>query len=192
MFMEFLILRFVNTIKLSNLTIDDIWKIARKIKSEVSLDKLCPKRTIYYKQEPYPVLSVFEQHLGIKPLEVIYNNITTKFLENAAQMFIYLKGCPAEGDKETKQWYTFWNSFYRDLFMNKTPQQIILTLNRMTKRKSSEEKDGNARAGKLLNRAKLLFSLKFKTIQKLLPGKSSKISSNHEEDHQAIFDSKGL
>ena len=103
MFMEFLILRFVNTIKLSNLTIDDIWKIARKIKSEVSLDKLCPKRTIYYKQEPYPVLSVFEQHLGIKPLEVIYKNITTKFLENAAQMFIYLKGCPAEDDKETKQ-----------------------------------------------------------------------------------------
>ena len=125
--------------KLSNLTLEKIWGLAKGIKREVPLDKLCPKPTIYNRQKPFPVFSAFEEQLGIdKSQELASQEIEPKYLESAAQIFIYLKGCPAEKDKDTKQWYTLWNSFYVDLFNTKTPQQIILTLNRLTKSNSNE------------------------------------------------------
>ena len=155
--------------KLSNLTLDEIWSIVKKIKREVSLDKLCPKRTIYNRQKPYPVLSVLEEQLGIESSDMIFENITTNMLKNAAQIFIYLKGCPAEKDKETMQWYSLWNSFYTDLFNTKNPQQIILTLNRMTKSNSNDYKDGKIRAEKLLKKIATLLPLQYEHIQKKLP-----------------------
>ena len=181
-FCEFFFVRVANMIKMSTLTLDEIWKIAKKIKSEVSLDKLCPnKQSFYNRQKPYPVLSAIEQHLGIEPSEIIYENMTTEILEIAAPMFIYLIGCPAQDALDTKQWYTSWNTFYSNLFSAKSPQQIILTLNRITKSKSSEDKDGKTRAAKLLKRTKSIISLKYETIEKLMPG--TKVRGTLREFH---------
>ena len=44
---KFIIIRFANIMKHSNLTLEKIWGLAKGIKREVSLDKLCPKPTIY-------------------------------------------------------------------------------------------------------------------------------------------------
>merc|ERR1711884_546578 len=79
-------------------------------------------------------------------------------------MFIYLITCPS-------QWYKFWYLFYSDLFLIQPVDQILLTLNRMTKIAYPQNKDGKIRAEKLLQRTASLMSLKFGEIQSLLPGK---------------------
>ena len=57
-----------------------------------------------------------------------FSNITAEDLKAAAEKFIYLDFCPL------KSWYTF----YRNLFGAESPNDIILTLNRMSHLQSKE------------------------------------------------------
>ena len=68
-----------------------------------------------------------------------------------------------------------WTSFYSNLFLTQPadPDQIILTLNRMTK--TSENQDGIVRNIKLLKRVAELLSLRFQEIQSLLPRKEDNV-----------------
>ena len=97
-------------------------------------------------------------------------------------MFIYLNICPFddsvdeflsdESQKARKLWFNSWTSFYTDLF-TQPADQVILTLNRMMKTKTSQDKHGRLRAVKLLKRITSLLSLQFEEIQGLLHGKKS-------------------
>ena len=92
-------------------------------------------------------------------------------------MFIYLNICPFddsldeflsdESQKARKLWFNSWTSFYTDLF-TQPADQVILTLNRMMKTKTSQDKHGRLRAVKLLKRITSLLSLQYEEIQGLV------------------------
>ena len=82
-------------------------------------------------------------------------------LQTAGDIFTLLITCP-------DSWLISWSSFYNDLFLSHSPDQILLTLNRMIKTKTLQDKDGRVRAEKLLKKMTNLLSLKYKDIQGLL------------------------
>ena len=87
------------------------------------------------------------------------------YLENVAKMFLYVYSCP----DILKPWF----NFYSDLFQNQSPQQMLLTLNRMIKNNgNSNSKDSRAIAKKLFMEATDLMSLKYNDIQRMIPGRT--------------------
>ena len=105
-----------------------------------------------------------EQKLKIESSEQTNERLTKEELQASAELFLYLSSWP-------NLWFRFWSSFYTDFFQTQPADQIILTLNRMTKINSPHNRDGKLRAEKLLQRAADLLSLRFEEIQSLLPGK---------------------
>ena len=89
----------------------------------------------------------------------------------AGEMFLYLNTCP------DSPWFKSWSSFYKNLFLTQQVDQIILTLNRMMKTETSQDKDGKLRAEKLLKRSTRLLSLEYEMIQSLLTEKESRNES---------------
>ena len=87
---------------------------------------------------------------------------TNEELKTAAEMFLYLNTCP------DSSWFKSWSLFYKDLFLTQPADKIILTLNRMVKTETSDDKDGKLRIKKLLQRATHLLSLQFEEIGRLL------------------------
>ena len=64
-----------------------------------------------------------EQILKIESSENLNDNLTNAELQTAAEMLLYLNMCP----DTIKPWLLF----YKDLFQTQSPDQIILTLNRL-------------------------------------------------------------
>ena len=93
-------------------------------------------------------------------------------LQTAGDIFTLLITCP-------DSWLISWSSFYNDLFLSHSPDQILLTLNRMIKTKTLQDKDGRVRAEKLLKKMTNLLSLKYKEIQGLL-----RVDEFANESHQ--------
>ena len=94
-----------------------------------------------------------ERQLKMKSSDIIYKNISTENLKTAAEMYIYLITCP--GNDELQDWFKLWSTFYIDLFQNKSANQIILTLNRVMKQNTEENKKSSVgkifkKLGKLL------------------------------------------
>ena len=87
---------------------------------------------------------------------------TNEELKTAAEMFLYLNTCP------DSSWFKSWSLFYKDLFLTQPADKIILTLNRMVKTETSDDKDGKLRAKKLLQRAAQLLSLQYEDIGNFL------------------------
>ena len=107
-----------------------------------------------------------EQKLQIESSEQIDESLTIDELKTAAEMFLYLNTCP------DSSWFKSWTLFYKDLFLSQSADQIILTLNRMMKTKTTEtsqDNDGKVRAKKLMKRVKSLMILKYEEIQDLRP-----------------------
>ena len=98
-----------------------------------------------------------EQMLQTESSEHINDTLTNAELQTAAEMFIYLNTCPSV--------FKSWFLFYKDLFLTKTADHIILTLNRMLK--TSQDKDGEIRAEKLLKKSASLLSLNNKEIRSI-------------------------
>ena len=111
------------------------------------------------------LVKAVEQKLQIKPSEQKIESLTNEDLKIAAEIYTYLIACP------NNLWFKFWYSFYKDFFLTQPANQIILTLNRMTKITTPQNQDGKLRAEKLLQRTASLLSLKFEDIQSLLPEK---------------------
>ena len=66
-------------------------------------------------------------------------------LDSSAEIFVYLFSCPGQvaprfTPPEMQKWFQAWFRFYSDLFKT-TPEQIILTLNRMMKRSIQNRKN---------------------------------------------------
>ena len=94
-----------------------------------------------------------------------FDNITTEDLKTAAEIFIYLDYCPLN----------LLYAFYRDLFENQPLNQIILTLNRLSKLESGKYNNLNR---KLLEKTVKLSELKYKEIQNMIPGISRNNASS--------------
>ena len=172
--------------KIGNVSIDNMMSVVKMIKSESSLDMSCENhKTILRDDVRVKQVKAVEQQLQVESTERILETLTNEELRTAAEMFTYLNTCP-------DSWYMSWSSFYRDLFLTKPADQIILTLNRMMKTpKTSQNKDDILGAEKLFNRTASVLSLKFREMPSSLPemGFISDLSINHPvhiltRDHQ--------
>ena len=147
--------------------VEDIQSVVKKVKIDTSLDQKCDYSM------PTQVKAV-EQKLQIESSEQINDILSNEELKAAAGMFIYLNTCP-------DSWFKSWFSFYKKLFLTQPANQIILTLNRMMKTKTSQEdKYAKIRTGNLLLRVKSLLSLKFDDIQSLLQEEKYKNGSTKD------------
>ena len=171
-------IRLTNAIHLSGLNERDIWSVAKEIKLKISLDKKCGEDGLYnynyafdYDIENPDPVTILEQRLKTKRSEQRFDNITRIQFETAGKIIIYLHTCPGkiklgiDSNNGVEQWFKTWYLFYQDLFQTKSPNLIILTLNRMAQNYESFKIDQ-----KLLERAATLLKLRYKEIQRLLSG----------------------
>ena len=99
-----------------------------------------------------------EDLLNLEPSHYPIDNIPEETLDKAARMFIYLNPCL----DSIKHWITF----YKDLFQNKPPDYILLTLNRILKTINAQ--DDLADITKLIfTKTASIFSLKYKEIRNM-------------------------
>ena len=140
--------------------------MVKTVKSETSLNLTCANYdTRLSNDEIFSHVRAVEQMLKIESSEHINETLTDEALQTAAEIFIYLSTCP----KHDMKWFLSWSSFYTDLFLTQSAQNIILTLNRMMKITKSQDKNGKLRAEKLLLKVTSLLALKFEEIEGLLP-----------------------
>ena len=150
--------RFANILKLSNLDTEEIWKIVKRIKSTTSIDIGCGKNNkhpnvdevLYSDDVQMSQVTAIEQEINIASTDQKFENMTKEDFKAAAEMFIYLNTCVFK----SKSWFLF----YKDMLQNDNPDNIILTLNRMTKAQSGKNEELKIIAQKLLKRANNIFS----------------------------------
>ena len=154
--------RFANIFHLTNFSVDTIWKVVKKVKFNESLSTDCSDGGIYNNFARERIVQSVEKELEINSSDLNFGNVTPKVLKTAAEFFIYLNVCPHTDT--LKSLFILWADFYADLFGKQSPDQIILTLNRIV----HQEKGDSVRNMKLLKRASNLFSLK--SVLSLIPG----------------------
>ena len=137
--------------------------VVHTLKSESTLELSCDTRMpILTTDGILSQVKAVEQMLKIESSDKIINSFTNEGLKTAAEVFLYLISCPDELFKSL-------SLFYKDLFLTQPADQIILTLNRMTKSKTSQDQGGKLRAEKLLQRLTKIFPIKLEEIESLLP-----------------------
>ena len=118
-----------------------MWKVVKKVKRETSGDKQCSIfNPILFEElsDWASQVKAVEQELQIESTEATFQNMTSADLEAAAEMFIYLTSCP--GTDFWEQWFKTWTTFYNELFMTKSANYIISSLNRLNKRQNVNQK----------------------------------------------------
>ena len=147
---------------LTNRSVDNVLNIVKTIKLETSIDLTCEIYNILKISGRLSQVKVVEQKLQIESSEQIIEALTNDELKTAAELFVYLNMCPGT----IKPWI----KFYKDLFQTQSPNQIILTLNRLIKGTRTPQNEYFHNLGeKFLNRVKSLF-----------PGKPNYTESNGE------------
>ena len=135
---------------LTNRSVDNVVNIVKTIKIETSIDLTCEIYNILKKSGRSIQVKVVEQKLQIESSEQIIETLTNDELKTAAELFVYLNMCPGT----IKPWI----KFYKDLFQTLSPDQIILTLNRLMKGTMTPQNEYFHNLGeKFLNRVKSLF-----------------------------------
>ena len=121
-----------------------------------------------------------EKYLNIKSPSSIINNIPKKYLETAAEIFLYLNSCPFS--TISKQWYKSWFIFFNDLFKTQQPDKIILTLNRLMKSNTEKNRHVKLMASKLMEKATILMELKNEELRRMLPGgtRNASVFGDHD------------
>ena len=104
------------------MNVSNIQTVVKTVKSRASLD--C-ENTMLTNEGMLSLLKEVEQILQIESSEQMNETLTNEELRPAAEMFVYLSMCP----NAIKPWLLF----YKDLFQTKSPDHIILTLNRIMK-----------------------------------------------------------
>ena len=99
----------------------------KTVKDRTNLDLRCHHfvATMLEEDDSLSQVEAVEQELQIESSEQINDNLTNDKLQTAAEMFVYLIMCP----NDMKPWIVF----YKNLFKTQSPDQIILTLNRIIK-----------------------------------------------------------
>ena len=177
-----MIFRFANIFKLNNVNVDYILNAVKIIKSETFLSLSCDDSLkqreiggflpLLSKNDTLSQVLAVEENLGIESSEQIIETLTKKELQTAANMFLYLNTCPDLSFK-------FWFSFYKDLFLTQSFDQIILTLNRMMKATDTLGEGGNIRAEKLLKEIFNKLSLRHEGVQSLARREGATINSGN-------------
>ena len=178
-----ILIRFANAIFLTNAPDDDIWKILLEMK--LKQDKLpytmhciVPRYGLYGLYDgPFMLNNVtnsFEKLLQVDPNDTIIENMSVRKLEQVSNMFLYLNMCSVI----LKPLFFF----YKDLFYNKSPDQIVLALNRFSKgfNETNPENMFYKRVGKKL----------FTNITSLLLLKHEKITEMIKGSKEITFDKK--
>ena len=114
--------------------------------------------------------------LNVKAKTGTLKRISRKTLETAAQMYIYVRLC----QHSIKPWALF----YMDLLQNKSPDEIMLTLNRILKTdfKNDQNKALLEIASDLLKQITSLLQLKYGEIQGLSQGLTNSSLKNGQND----------
>ena len=86
-------------------------------------------------------VATIEQQLEVQSSDIKFENITLENLKHAAEMFIYLKTENPCTDS-LKEWLNVWGTIYTDIFENQSPQEILLSLNRMMKINQTASNEG--------------------------------------------------
>ena len=164
--------RFANIFKVSDISVDNISNAVKAIKHKSSLEKSCISRTVLLTSDNQMTqVKAVEQELQLESSDQVIETMTNEELQSAAEMFIYLIMCP----EAIVPWFTY----YKDLFLTKSVDQIILSLNRIMKTKSTQNMDAKV-AENLLKRISNLMSLQFERIQNLLPVKNLRNGSSND------------
>ena len=144
-----------------------IWAAVREINTQMCGD---------FKK--LPLVMAVEEKLQVKSTDMRFNNITDADLNTAAQMIIYM--CTTCTENSNPEWVRF----YFNLFKTQSPNEIILTLNRLQVILSSVN-NYITRFGvfetnlKLFNRTKAILGLKHKQIRGLIPRKPYNFDVQH-------------
>ena len=135
---------------------DYVWKVVRKIKLGVSFGKTCSSDALY--KDIDSNIDEVERILEVTASDERFGNVTDSSLKTAADMFLYLNSC----NENLRPWFIF----YTDLIRNKSPNEIILTLNRILKNRNNfAEKDLIDIARKLFDKLSSTFTMQFQDIQ---------------------------
>ena len=117
--------RFANVIKQSNVGTEELWKIVREVKIETFNDFSCSgvSHSIILKSTINSLVNTIQQRLHMTTWHIW--DLGNDDLKTAAEMYIYLTICPGT----LKPWFVF----FKDIFEVHSPQNILLTLNRIMK-----------------------------------------------------------
>ena len=152
--------RFANILLFSKSSHKTIWNVVKNVRSKY-LTADCPYRGLY-SDVVSQVLAV-EKQLQLNSSALIQENMTASKLEAAGKMFMYLNSC----SDILKPWFLF----YTELLQNKPLDEVILTLNRISKSdKNLQSKELIKISNKLFERLSSLFSLKYQEIQNITQG----------------------
>ena len=153
-------IRFANIIHFTHLSNEEMWNVLKSIRSTTSYEKDCYHDGMNEENDKLQQVSIVEHVLKMQPNENIFEILTNNDLKTAAEMFMYLNTCP----KLIKPWFVFYN----DLFENRSPNQIILTLNRIMKViPTPQNKYFIDIAKDLFVKSTTVFSFKYKEIQNI-------------------------
>ena len=178
---------------MTDLNLKSLWAVVRRIKLLTTLDKQCARDGLFnYHGDILSQVKRVEEKLQIKSSQVPYKNMTSKHLDDAAKVLIYLCTCPGVDTASVyhvypfEKWFKLWKIFFKKLFETKTPDHIMLTLNRLSKNNLQKYEKDKIIVQKIFKRAASMFHLEFETIHQILPGKGKNI---HFHD-KSRFDNK--
>ena len=150
---------------MENVDIESIWRAVKKTKSGIMQDQLCLSNKYQAVVITENVESV-QKFLGIQSSDDVSKRMTNETLEVAAKMFWYLNSCTAESKP--------WVQFYTNIFQNFPPDQIVLTFNRILKKKSTRQNEKiRATAMTLFQNLTSVLELNYKEIQNMVNGKKN-------------------
>ena len=148
--------RFANILLFSMSKHKTIWTAVKNIRSKY-LTADCPYRGLY-SDVVSQVLAV-EKQLQLNSSALIQENMTASKLEAAGKMFMYLNSC----SDILKPWFLF----YTELLQNKPLDEVILTLNRISK------SDKNLQSKELIKISNKLFERKCRLQQCMIKSLNS-------------------
>ena len=153
--------------KLSNLSLENNWKLIREIKSRQLIQWVqgnfkCGPEGLYNGKERKSLVTAVEKDLKVKSSELTFKNMTTENLKTAAEMFIYLNTCPY--GRNLEKWFLSWYNFYIDIFQYKPKDEIILTLSRLMNSRHSKNSNIQIWNEKLFRESAIILSLKYDEI----------------------------
>ena len=154
----------------------EIEKKLRFIKSQF-IAKHCPiYQQLHYHEVIASQINELEKMLQIKSSDKIFENMTKKTLQKAAEKFIYLTSC----SETVRSWFFF----YENLFTKQPPAQIIVALNRLLKgRTTPENMSMKTLARKLFSKLDNVLSLKYADIMNMSTGIDSSLINRLDGMH---------
>ena len=169
---------------MTKISTEKLWESVRKLKLQSSFDKECDEDCILFSgTEKESQVGALENILETESSDDRLQNMTYESLKTAGEIFIYLNIHPGETLKP-------WFDFFKDLFQTQSPDKIVLTLNRIMKGPQNKYGYGSGDNEAIQIITKMLFmritdffSLMYKELQTLLPGKERNIKKIFQEDH---------